>query len=39
VTVQNKKGFVQSADLLGGFGADVLGGFGAEVFGAFGAAW
>ena len=29
VTLQNKKGFVQSADVSGGFGADVLGGFGA----------
>jgi len=39
VTLQNKKGFVQSADVSGGFGADVSGGFGADVLGGFGAAW
>jgi hypothetical protein len=37
VTLQNKKGFVQSATVTGGFGATVTGGFGATVTGGFGA--
>jgi len=36
VTLQNTRGFVQSAAVLGGFGAAVLGGFGAAVLGGFG---